>query len=226
MSNNQTIQINLAKGLPNWDLSVAFYANMDDPQIKTDQMTLSKLAKELSLYRGTIVEMAPYELSVMLRKYETIIRLTRKLSYFSFLYSDTHKTDEAASQFKSKINEEVSRAFESLSFIHFELNTLPDQKKIEFLNHPKLQRWISWLQSLFVGYWSLSEGASFIINKKSLASSSWDRLYDETCANLKFRFKGKTLNEAEIGAKMRSSSSKDRRAAMIEMNRVYKENKK
>jgi oligoendopeptidase F len=87
-----------------------------------------------------------------------------------------------------------------------------------------LQRWISWLRSLFIGYWSLSEGASFIINKKSLVSSSWDRLYDETCANLKFRFKGKILNEAEIRAKMRSKSPEDRRIAMAEMNRVYKEN--
>lgn len=222
--NNQTIQVNLAKGLPSWDLSVAFYASMEDPQIIEDQKMLTKLAKELALYRGTIVELAPYELSIMLRKYETIIELTRKLSYFAFLYSDTHKTDESVSQFKSKVNEEVSRAFESLSFIHFELNNLPDYKKIEFLNHPKLQRWISWLQSLFVGYWSLSEGASFIINKKSLVSSSWDRLYDETCANMKFRFKGKTLNEAEINAKLRSKSADERRRAMLEMNRIYKEN--
>ena len=220
----KTININLANSLPNWDLSVAFYANMDDPQIKVDQALLAKLAKEVSLYRGTIVEMAPYELSILLRKYETVIQLSRKLSYFGHLYSDTHKTDEAASQFNSKIGEDISRAFESLSFIHYELNALPDFKKLEFLNHPKLHRWISWLQSLFVGYWSLSEGASFIINKKSLVSSSWDRLYDETCANLKFKFKKKTLNEAEIGAKMRSKSAEERHMAICEMNRVYKEN--
>ncbi len=215
---------NSTKDLPGWDLSVAFYADMNDPQINEDKRMLSKLAKEVALYRGTIESLAPYELSILLRKYETIIELSRKLSYFAFLYSDTHKTDETVSQFKSKINEEVSRAFESLSFIHFELNALSEYKKLEFLNHPKLQRWISWLRTLFVGYWSLSEGASFIINKKSLVSSSWDRLYDETCASMKFRFKGKTLNEAEIRAKLRSKSPEDRRRAMLEMNKVYKEN--
>lgn len=217
-------QANLAQDLPNWDLSVAFYSNLDDPQIEADKKAMVKLVKAVSVYRDTIVEMAPYELSILLGKYEAIIQLSRKLSYFAFLYSDTHKNDPEASRFKSKVNEEVSRAFESLGFIHFELNALPDYKKIEFLNHPKLQRWISWLRSLFIGYWSLSEGASFIINKKSLVSSSWDRLYDETCANLKFRFKGKILNEAEIRAKMRSKSPEDRRIAMAEMNRVYKEN--
>lgn len=222
--NNSTISINLANSLPNWDLSVAFYANMDDPQIAADLKSFEKLAKEVSMYRGTIVEMEPYELSILLRKYETIIELSRKLSYFAFLYSDTHKTDEKVSQFKSKVNEDVSRAFEALSFIHYELNALPDFKKLEFLNHPKLHRWISWLQSLFVGYWALSEGATFIINKKSLVSSSWDRLYDETCASMKFKFKKKVLNEAEISAKMRSKSAEDRHQALVEMNRVYKEN--
>ncbi len=217
-------QANLAQDLPGWDLSVAFYSNLDDPQIEADKKAMVKLVKAVSVYRDTIVEMAPYELSILLGKYEAIIQLSRKLSYFAFLYSDTHKNDAEAARFKSKVNEEVSRAFESLGFIHFELNALPDYKKIEFLNHPKLQRWISWLRSLFIGYWSLSEGASFIINKKSLVSSSWDRLYDETCANLKFRFKGKILNEAEIRAKMRSKSPEDRRLAMAEMNRVYKEN--
>ena len=217
-------QANLAQDLPGWDLSVAFYSNLDDPQIEAEKKAMVKLVKAVSVYRDTIVEMAPYELSILLGKYEAIIQLSRKLSYFAFLYSDTHKNDPEASRFKSKVNEEVSRAFESLGFIHFELNSLPDYKKIEFLNHPKLQRWISWLRSLFIGYWSLSEGASFIINKKSLVSSSWDRLYDETCANLKFRFKGKILNEAEIRAKMRSKSPEDRRIAMAEMNRVYKEN--
>ena len=223
--NNKTINVSLANSLPRWDLGFAFYKDKNDPQISVDQSLLEKLAREVALYRGTIAEMAPYELSIMLRKYEMVIELSRKLSYFAFLYSDTHKTDEEASQFKSKINEHTSRAFESLSFIHYELNALPDHKKIEFLNHSKLHRWISWLQSLFVGYWALSEGASFIINRKSLVSSSWDRLYDETCASMKFKFKKKLLNEAEIRAKMRSAStSEERHQAMREINRVYKEN--
>ncbi|MBP3545514.1 MAG: hypothetical protein J6K16_00085 [Alphaproteobacteria bacterium] len=217
-------QANLVQELPGWDLSVAFYSSMEDPQIEADKKTLNKLVKGIAIYRDTIVELAPYELSILLVKYEAVIQLSRKLSYFAFLYSDTHKDDMEVSRFKSKIEEEVSRAFESLGFIHFELNALPDYKKFEFLNHPKLQRWISWLRSLFVGYWSLSEGASFIINKKSLVSSSWDRLYDETCAKLKFRFKGKTLNEAEIRAKMHSKSAEERRLARAEMNRVYMEN--
>jgi oligoendopeptidase F len=211
------------KELPEWDLSVAFYADLNDPQIEGDKKTLTKLAKELNLYRGIIWEMEPYELSIMLRKYEALIELSQKLSYFAHLYSDTHKTDEEASRFQSKIKEEVSRVFEGLGFIHFELNALPEWKKYEFINHPKLHRWLSWLLSLFAGYWSLTEGVSFIINKKSLVSSSWDRLYDETCAGLKFHYKGKAYNDAEIQAKMATCSPDGRRQIMAEMNKVYRE---
>ncbi len=212
-----------AKTLPTWDLSVAFYKGLDDSQIEDDKKAILKLAKEIALYRETIWELEPYELSILLRKYETLIELSRKLSYFAHLYSDTHKTDEKASQFQSKIREEVSRVFEGLGFIHFELNALPQWKMVEFLNHPKLQRWLPWLQSLFAGYWSLTEGVTFIINKKSLVSSSWDRLYDETCASLKFHLNGKTYNDAEIGKKMFVADPAMRQRALAEMNKVYRE---
>ena len=220
----EPLKVRVAKGLPNWDLSVAFYENLEDPQIEEDRKILRKMSKEIELYRGGIEELAPYELSILLRKYERLIELSRKLSYFAHLYSDTNKLDEKASQFQAKISEEISRIYENIRFIHYELNVLPEYKMYEFLNHPKLQRWIPWLQSLFASYWALSEGAAFIINKKSLISSSWDRLYDETCAGLKFRFKGKTLNEAEIKAKFCSASVDDRHRALVEVNRVYKEN--
>lgn len=210
--------------LPAWDLSVAFYKDLSDPQIEDDKKSMIRLSKEISLYRDAISEMAPHELSILLRKYETLVELSRKLLYFAHLYSSTHKTDEEISRFSSKTQEEVSRVFEGLGFIHFELNALPQWKMIEFVNHPKLQRWLPWLKSLFSGYWGITEGMSFIINKKSLVSSSWDRLYDETCAGLKFRLNGKTLNEAEIGEKMGDSNPETRRKALVEMNRVYKEN--
>ncbi|MBO6281989.1 MAG: hypothetical protein J6N49_05625 [Alphaproteobacteria bacterium] len=88
--------------LPAWDLSVAFYSDLKDPQIEEDKKTLKKLAKEISLYRDEIVYLEPYELSILLRKYESLIELSRKLSYFAHLYSDTHKTDEEVSMFRSK----------------------------------------------------------------------------------------------------------------------------
>lgn len=221
--NTFKIEARSGKKLPEWDLSVSYYKDLNDSQIEDDKKALTKLTKEISLYRGEISELEPYELSILLRKYESAIELSRKLTYFAHIYSDTHKTDEKASQFQSKIREDVSRMFENLGFIHFELNALSEWKKLEFLNHPKLQRWIPWLQSLFVGYWSLTEGVSFIINKKSLVSSSWDRLYDETCAALKFHLNGKTLNEAEIMKKIHSSDANVRQRALAEMNRVYRE---
>lgn len=212
-----------AKTLPEWDLSVAFYKGLDDPQIEEEKKALQRLSKEIALYRDIIWELEPYELSILLRKYETLIELSRKLTYFAHLYSDTHKTDEEASRFQSKIKEEVSRVFQGLGFIHFELNALPEWKMYQFLNHPKLQRWIPWLQSLFASYWSLTEGVTFIINKKSIVSSSWDRLYDETCAGLKFHLNGKTYNEAEIGKKMFAADVATRQRALVEMNKVYRE---
>lgn len=210
--------------LPNWDLSIAFYKGLDDPQIKLDKESLKRLAKELELYRGYIEYLEPYQLAIMLGKYEQMIELTHKLSHYAFLYSDTHKTSEEATNFQSKITEQLGTYFEKLGFIHFELNALSYYKKSEFLNHPKLSKWLPWLQRVFNSYWSLNEAATFIIDKKSIVSSQWDRLYEETCASLRFSFQGKSLNEAEICAKACSENPEVRKKAIEEMNRVYKNN--
>jgi len=212
------------RSLPNWDLSIAFYKGLDDPQIQLDQETLKSLSKELALYRGMIAVLEPYQLSLMLKKYEQMIELSQKLSHFAFLYSDTHKTDENATNFEATISEKLSKYFEDLGFIHFELNNLPEYKMYEFLNHPKLQRYIPWLMRIFSSYWTLNETAAFIIDKKSVVSSAWDRLYSETCASLKFNFNGRSLNEAEICAKAVSDDPEVRRKASKEMNRVFKNN--
>ena len=212
------------KTLPNWDLSLAFYKGLDDPQIELDQEALKNLSKELAMYRGMIAVIEPHHLSLMLRKYEQMIKLSQKLSHYAFLYSDTHKNDEAATNFEATISEKLSKYFEDLGFIHFELNNLPEYKMYEFVNHPKLQRYIPWLMRIFRSYWTLNEAAAFIIDKKSVVSSAWDRLYSETCANLKFSFNGRVLNEAEINAKAGSRDPEVRKKAVSEMNRVYKEN--
>lgn len=62
------IEAQKANILPAWDLSVAFYKGLDDEQIESDKKVLQKLAKEISLYRDTIWELEPYELSILLRK--------------------------------------------------------------------------------------------------------------------------------------------------------------
>ena len=210
--------------LPHWDLSLAFYKGLDDPQIETDKESLKRLSKELEMYRGLIAYLEPYQLSIVLHKYEEMIELSQKLSYFAFLYSDTHKTDEEATNFESKISEKLSGYFERLGFIHFELNNLYEYKMEEFLNHPKLARWVPWLKRLFNSYWTLNESAAFIIDKKSVVSSQWSRLYSETCAKMKFSLNGKSLNEAEISAKTSSPDPDVRKKAVKEMNRVFKNN--
>ncbi|MBP5615274.1 MAG: hypothetical protein J6X42_01810 [Alphaproteobacteria bacterium] len=210
--------------LPNWDLSIAFYTGLDDPQIKEDKESLKRLSKELSYYRGYIYFLEPYQLAIVLNKYEAMIELSLKLSHYAHLYSDTHKTSEEASNFKAYITEKLATYFDDVGFIHFELNHLSEYKMSEFINHPKLARYVPWLKRIFNAYWTLDEAAAFIIDKKSIVSSAWSRLYDETCAKMRFKLNGKWLNEAEIRAAAGSSDDNVRKAAQREMNRVYKAN--
>ena len=157
MEKNIITEVKGQNALPHWDLSIAYYKGLDDPQIQVDKDSLKRLSRELELYRNLIDSLEPYQLAILLQKYEAMIELAHKLSYYAFLYSDTHKTDPAANNFAAKINESISTYFEQLDFINFELNDLPEYKMIEFLNHPKLSYWIPWLTRIFNSYWSLNE---------------------------------------------------------------------
>lgn len=210
--------------LPSWDLSDGFYKGLDDPQITEDKRILKSLSEELETYKDCICFLQPFELSVLLHKYECMVTISQKLLYYVFLYADTNKTDEHITQFKSKMEEDVLKYFSTLGFIHFELNDLPYEKMEEFLNHPKLAKWIPYLKDIFGSYWAINEGASFIIGQKSIVSSAWDRLYGETCAKLRFTIDNKTYTDSEISGLLTSPSQEIREKAIKEMNRVYKEN--
>lgn len=213
--------------LPNWNLASAFYQSTEDPQIELDLKAFQDLASDLSEYRDLIAELSANEFYEFLKKYEKLMEMSRKLALFANLNSVTQQTDEKATAFKNRIFNELGKSEiqVQIGFIPHELTTLPEEKILEFSNSNRLREYIPWMKDHFFAYYLLDEVNSLILSQKSDVSQAWDRLYDETCARLKFKVGNKTYNEAQIQSLLGAAKTADERLKIQKViNQTYKDN--
>lgn len=229
MKENKTKKVVLKEELPSWDLSVAFYSGLDDPQIDEDIENVKTQIKAMARFEGKLETLAPYEFEMFVSTYEEMITLIYKLYQFAHLYADVRKTDEKATAFSSHIEAELGDELDKIHFIYYELASFSWDKRIELLNSPRLHRYAPWLRSAFSSV--LPPDAAYIYDvmdliqeKKSATDSDWAELYSKICSAMVFKVKGKTYNISEISA-LRNTTHDPELYELVdkEMQRVYKQ---
>ena len=126
--------------------------------------------------------------------------------------------DEIKSAFRKKARE-----------LHPDVNKAPDaeEKFKELLKDKNVEKYAPFLKNIrLYKKYELSEPVEEVFHEKSITSgSAWVRLYEETCARLKYKVDGKSYNDAEISKLMQDKDAKTREKAGKEINRVSEENK-
>lgn len=215
---------NTSRELPSWDLASNFYSGIDDPEIEIDILRAKATVKEIKNYEGKIKNLLPYEFALLVRLYDGLMSLVRKLTRYAHLLSDTHLDDAKISSFEVSIGERVEKLVEPISFLLPEMSRLDQYQQYELLMSPKLRQYAPWLERVFFSS-DINDVAMYIFRKKSATEYQWSHLYDETCARMKFEYKGKIYNEAEIYALKRAATTKEEEDAITdEICRVYKMN--
>lgn len=210
--------------LPSWDLSRAFYTGLQDPEIQNDLLQIKATVKEIVKYEGLISDLRPYEFALLVRLYDGLCEMTRKLILYAHLLSDTNMDNQEVTNFAVSISEKIDELIEPISFLTKEMRRISDYQKYELLTSPKLRRYLPWLERVFFSA-DVDDTALYIFNKKSATEGQWSKLYDETCAKMEFVYKGKTYNEAEIFALKRSVKTKEEEKAVREIiNKTFKKN--
>lgn len=215
--------------LPSWNLNVAFYSSLDDPQIEIDIEGVKQAIKALARFQGKLEALEPYEFEMFVAIYEGMVTLVSKLYRFAHLYADTQKTNEKATAFTSKLSAELDEEFDKIHFIFYELSQFSWDKRIELMNSPKLRRYVPWMQRAFASYLPediayIYDALDFIQEKKSSTDGDWSDLYDKICSSMVFKLNGKTYTDEEIRAiQSTTHNPKVAMAARQERQRVYKE---
>ena len=229
MKENKTKKAVLKEELPSWDLSVAYYKGMDDPQIEEDIDKVKAQIKAIARFEGKLETLTPSKFEMFMAVYEGMTIMLSKLYCFEHLYADVHKTDEEATALKSRLDAELEEELEKIHFVYYELAGFSELKRIELINSPKLRQYLPFLTRVFAH--QLPQEASYIYDvmdliqeKKSATDGDWGDLYEKICASMVFEINGKTYNEPEVRAiKFNSHDPKLVKAADKELQRVYKQ---
>jgi oligoendopeptidase F len=185
--------------LPNWNLS-DLYKNPTAPEIEQDLKRAAAAAADFrKAYEGKLAAIDGAAFLKAIEEYETIQELLGKLMSYAQLVYAGNMADPELARFQQNINERVNAISVEILFFSLELNKLEDSNLEAKLKHAPLQRYRPWLDAvrLFRPH-QLSDEVERLLHEKHVAgSAAWQRLFEETIADMRFEIQGKQLTSNE-----------------------------
>ena len=185
--------------LPAWDLK-DLYAGMDDPQIKADLDRAEAEARRFSdTYRGRLAGLSGAEIAEAIATFERIEELLGRVMSYAQLVFAGDATDPNIGRFYQGCNERVTAISSNLIFFTLELNQLEDGELEAKMRGTPLARWQPWLRDLRVFRpHQLSDELERLLHEKDVTGrAAWNRLFDETLADLRIPVEGNELTLSE-----------------------------
>jgi oligoendopeptidase F len=217
--------------LPEWDLS-ALYSGLDDPAIKRDldRTDADCLAFE-EAYKGKLAALAAAPqggaaLGEAVRRYEAISDRMGRLGSYAVLIHEGDTVDPARTKFYGDMQERMTAASTHLLFFELELNRIDDAQLEAVLADPVLDHYRPWLEDVrrYRPY-QLEDRVEQLFHEKSMtAYTAWNRQFDATIANLRFKVSGKTLAIEPTLNFLQDRDGKKRKDAALALAHTFKDN--
>jgi len=184
--------------LPEWNLA-DLYSGLDDPAIKRDldRADAECIAFE-DAYKGKLADMAKSGSAALregVRRYEAIDDLPGRLGSYARLVHAGNTVDPQRTKFYGDVQERLTAASIHLLFFSLELNRIDDAVIEAAMSDPALGHYRPWIEDVrrYRPY-QLEDRVEQLFHEKSMtAASAWNRQFDATIANLRFKVLGKTL---------------------------------
>ena len=204
-----------AEELPSWDLA-DLYAGADDPRLAVD---LDRAAAEARAFNeshaGKLAGLSGDSLAAAIGTYEAIEEvLGRAMSFAQLVFSGDAQAS-ANGRFYQSTQERVTTISSQLLFMTLEINRMEDAAlEQKYAGSAALSRWKPWLRDLRVFRdHQLSDELEKLLHEKEVTGrSAWNRLFDETTANMRVTVAGEDLTVSGALNKL-SDRDRDVRAA-------------
>ncbi len=186
--------------LPEWNLK-DLYNGIDDAAIEADFKRADAEARAIKTeYEGRLGTLSGAELAKVIARYEKNDEILAKLMSYAQLVYAGNQSDPKLSRFYQTCQERMTDISAHTLFFTLEINRIPDDVLDQQLTAKSLQKYGPWLRDVRVYKpYQLSDDLEKILHEKRVTGrSAWNRLFDETLAELKFPYDGKDLTEAEI----------------------------
>jgi oligoendopeptidase F len=217
--------------LPEWNLT-DLYSGLDDPAIKRDldRADAECIAFEKA-YKGKLGDMAKSAdagaaLAGAVRRYEAIDDLTGRLGSYAGLLHAGNTVDPQRTKFYGDVQERLTAASTHLLFFSLELNRIDDALIEAAMNVPALGHYRPWIGDVrrYRPY-QLEDRVEQLFHEKSMtAFSAWNRQFDATIANLRFKVLGKSLAIEPTLNFLQDRSGEKRKAAAQALAHTFRDN--
>jgi oligoendopeptidase F len=217
--------------LPEWNLA-DLYPGMDAPEVKRDlDKADAECAAFADAYKGKLATMAASAdagrgLAEAVKRYEAIDDLIGRLISFASLVYAGNTTDPARAKFYGDVQERITAASSHLLFFTLELNRIEDAVIDRAMAEPALGHYRPWLEDIRKERpYQLEDRVELLFHEKSVTSwTSWNRLFDETIAGLRFSVDGKELTIEPTLNLLQDPSEARRKAAAQALATTFKAN--
>jgi oligoendopeptidase F len=207
-----------AAGLPAWDLS-DLYASPEDPALAAD---LARAEGEAAAFQqrlaGRLATLPGAALAEAIAEYERIEEILGRVMSFAQLRFSGDAKDPENGRFYGTMQERVTAISSHLVFFTLELNHIEEAAlEAKLAESAALARYRPWLRDLRV--WlphQLSDEMERLLHEKEVTGrAAWNRLFDETMANMTVPVGGEDMS---VSAALNKLSDPDRavRAAAAE----------
>ncbi len=217
--------------LPEWNLG-DLYDAPEAPALKADLEKARQDAEAMhERYAGKLEVLLDGgaggdALAEAVRSFEALNDvLGRVASYASLLYAaDT--TDPRRQKFYGDIQETITAISSQLLFFPLELNRLDDAAIEKALATPSFGHYRPWVEDLRKEKpYQLEDRLEQLFHEKAVTGrGAWDRLFNETMANLRFEVDGKELSLEPTLNLLLDPQEKNRKHAAKALAKVFKDN--
>ena len=215
--------------LPEWNLD-DLYRGLDDPAIKRDldRADADSIAFEEE-YKGKLAALATSAeagaaFAAAVRRFEAIDDLMGRLSSFAGLIHAGNTLDPARTKFYGDVQERLTAASIHLLFFTLELNRIDEAVLERAMSDPALGHYRPWLNDVrrYRPY-QLEDRVEQLFHEKSVtAYSAWNRHFDASIANLRFKVAGKSLAIEPTLNFLQDRSGAKRKAAAAALAHTFK----
>ena len=217
--------------LPEWNLA-DLYAGMDAPELKHDlDKAMSDSIAFEDRWKGKLASEAGKgantTLGECLKQYEALEELIgRVVSYASLLYAG-NTTDPRRAKLYGDIQEKMTDASAHLLFFPLELNLVDDALIGAALDaNTAFGHYRPWVLDLRKDKpYQLEDRVEQLFHEKSITGrGAWNRLFDETMADLRFEIEGETLTLEPALNRLQDANPEKRRLASEALAKTFKQN--
>lgn len=196
-----------------WNLSDLYPSEGElKDQMEAERSRAEAFAKR---YRERLGSLSFPELSEAIARFEEIHDGLDRAYTYAFLNWCTRTNDSTTGALLQWAREQYTSVSQTLIFFELELIHLPEDTAVQALEHPALERYRHFLETLRLRKdHVLSEAEEKILSEKEITGhAAWSRFFDETLSAARFPFRGEEISEQAILSKLYMPDRQERKDA-------------